>query len=112
MKHIGRFVLIMSLGLATACSAPPKDRKADDEQPAGVSVLMISIDDLNDWNTAYAVRTEDWTYIKREDGEELYHRPNDPHQWHNLAADPANRVIMDELAKHIPEQQAEVFKRK
>jgi len=67
---------------------------------------------VNDWNTAYAVRTEDWTYIKREDGEELYHRGNDPHQWHNLASDPANRVIMDELAKHIPEQQAEVFKRK
>jgi len=30
---------------------------------------------VNDWNTAYAVRTEQWTYIQREDGEELYDRP-------------------------------------
>jgi len=65
---------------------------------------------VNDWNTAYAVRTEKWTYIKREDGEELYDRESDPHQWHNLAGDPKHRKRMDRLAKHIPGKQAEVFR--
>lgn len=62
---------------------------------------------VNDWNSAYAIRTEQWTYIKREDGEELYDRMTDPHQWHNLASDPQYRALMDGLAKHIPKEQAE-----
>ncbi|MFK7790487.1 MAG: sulfatase [Phycisphaeraceae bacterium] len=65
---------------------------------------------VNDWNTAYAIRTEQWTYIQREDGEELYDRVADPHQWHNLASDPQHRVMMDVLAKHIPTEQAERFR--
>jgi arylsulfatase A-like enzyme len=65
---------------------------------------------VNDWNTAYAVRTEQWTYIQRADGEELYDRQADPHQWHNLASDPAKRAVMDALAKQIPTEQAELFK--
>lgn len=67
---------------------------------------------VNDWNTAYAVRTEKWTYIRREDGEELYDRATDPHQWHNLAADVTRRTLMDELAKHIPATPAEPYKPK
>jgi arylsulfatase A-like enzyme len=65
---------------------------------------------VNDWNTAYAVRTRDWTYIRREDGEELYNRQDDPHQWHNLAAVPDYRLLMDRLAESIPQEQAEMFK--
>jgi len=64
---------------------------------------------VNDWNTAYAIRTKQWTYIRREDGEELYHRQRDPCQWHNLAADKQYRAVMDELAGYIPKKQAEVF---
>ena len=65
---------------------------------------------VNDWNTAYAVRTEKWTYIQREDGEELYDRHADPHQWFNRASDPALRNVMDQLAKQIPSNQAKPFK--
>lgn len=65
---------------------------------------------VNDWNTAYAVRTEKWTYIQREDGEELYDRHADPHQWFNRASDPALRNVMDQLAKQIPSSQAKPFK--
>jgi arylsulfatase A-like enzyme len=65
---------------------------------------------VNDWNTAYAVRTEQWTYIRRPDGEELYDRVADPHQWHNLASDPKHRLLMDRLAQEIPKEQAELFK--
>lgn len=66
---------------------------------------------VNDWNTAYAVRTEQWTYIQREDGEELYDRQTDPHQWHNLASDPSNRAVMDALARQIPRERAELFRK-
>jgi len=65
---------------------------------------------VNSWNTAYAVRDEAWTYIRREDGEELYRRRDDPHQWHNLASDPRYRAVMDGLAGHIPKRQAELFR--
>ena len=79
------------------------DPSADREEP----VLTV-----NDWNTAYAVRTQQWTYIKREDGEELYHRQKDPHQWHNLASDPQHRALMDRLSKCIPTEQAAIFNQK
>ena len=65
---------------------------------------------VNSWGTAYAVRTEAWTYIQHKDGEELYHRQRDPHQWHNLASDPQYRDLMDRLAGWIPQEQAAVYK--
>lgn len=65
---------------------------------------------VNNWNTAYAVRTEQWTYIQREDGEELYDRAADPHQWHNLASDARHRAVMDKLAAYIPQEQAKLFR--
>lgn len=49
------------------------------------------------------VRTTDWRYIRYADGtEELYHVAQDPHEWHNLAANPAHAVKKAELAKWIP----------
>lgn len=65
---------------------------------------------VNDWNSAYAIRTEQWTYIQHEDGEELYHRQNDKHQWHNLASDPQYRALMDRLANEIPSHQTEMVR--
>jgi len=41
------------------------------------------------WDAAdrRSVRTADWCYIRYAEGEELYDRRNDPHEWRNLAAD-------------------------
>jgi len=66
---------------------------------------------VDDWANGYAVRDEEWTYIHRQDGEELYSRINDPHQWYNLASDPQYRTLMDEMAKSIPTQPAKIFKK-
>ena len=53
------------------------------------------------------IRTERWRYIRYVDGsEELYDHKKDPHEHHNLAKDPKRRKLMDELAKHIPQQWA------
>jgi arylsulfatase A-like enzyme len=39
----------------------------------------------------YAISLEDWRFIHYADGgEELYHLPGDPHEWTNLAKDPAH----------------------
>lgn len=45
----------------------------------------------------HAVRTPRWRYIRYSDGtEELYDHESDPHEWTNLAGDPAfDEVIMD-----------------
>ncbi len=50
-----------------------------------------------------SVRSQDWRYIRYKDGsEELYDRKNDPHEWHNLAADPQYSSIIEEHRKWIP----------
>lgn len=47
---------------------------------------------------ATAVRTPDWTYIHRlSDVDELYDRFTDPHELHNLAADPAHAGTVTDL---------------
>jgi len=56
---------------------------------------------------AVSIRNRDWTYIrydvekKRPRDVELYYRPNDPHEWHNLLFDPNNpkRPSQDTLDK-------------
>ena len=62
-----------------------------------------------DWNhPAYTtfqpgdltVRTEHWRYIRHTDGtEELYDHRIDPHEWQNLAKQPAQESMKQELAK-------------
>lgn len=50
-----------------------------------------------------AVRDERYRYIRYADGtEEFYDRANDPHEFHNLAADPTVRALMDRLAQYVP----------
>jgi arylsulfatase A-like enzyme len=50
-----------------------------------------------------SVRTEQWCYIRYEDGsEELYDIVNDPSEWNNLASDPSLMKVKVELAEHIP----------
>lgn len=53
-----------------------------------------------------AVRTEQYRYIRYEDGsEELYDHFEDPNEWTNLAGNPATRGIRNVLAAHIPQPQ-------
>ena len=49
-----------------------------------------------------AARDRDYRLIHYADGsEELYDHRNDPHEWHNLAGQPAARAARDRLARHI-----------
>ncbi len=52
----------------------------------------------------FAVRTEDWSYIRYiDDSEELYNFESDPEEWHNVADDPRYEEIRRDLASRIPE---------
>lgn len=54
---------------------------------------------------AYAARSEHWRYIRYPGGgEELYDHRNDPHEWKNLANDPAHAAIKQELAAAFPKE--------
>lgn len=51
----------------------------------------------------YAVINRDWRYISYgDDGEELYHVSEDPHEWNNLAADSTYDDIKALLKKQAP----------
>jgi arylsulfatase A-like enzyme len=51
----------------------------------------------------HAIITEDYRYIRYEDGsEELYDRAADPNEWHNLAGDARYRSVVRELAHSLP----------
>ncbi|MDX1979153.1 MAG: hypothetical protein SFV51_02710, partial [Bryobacteraceae bacterium] len=49
-----------------------------------------------------SVRTRQWRYSRFPDGEELYDHQADPHEWHNLAAQPAHAGRKRELAALLP----------
>ncbi|WP_234364048.1 sulfatase [Lunatibacter salilacus] len=51
----------------------------------------------------HAIVTESHRFIRYEDGsEELYDLVHDPQEWHNIASNPDNKSIIDELATHLP----------
>ncbi len=51
----------------------------------------------------HAVYTERWHYIRYADGsEELYDRPRDPHEWVNLAGNPAHAEAKSAMARLVP----------
>jgi arylsulfatase A-like enzyme len=51
----------------------------------------------------HSVRTEEWRYIRYEDGtEELYDRKKDPLEWKNLAADAKLAPVKQKLAQWLP----------
>ncbi|MEO0447139.1 MAG: sulfatase-like hydrolase/transferase, partial [Verrucomicrobiota bacterium] len=55
----------------------------------------------------HAVRSEQWRYIRYEDGsEELYDHETDPHEWTNLASDPRFEEVMVAHRKWLPEEEA------
>lgn len=56
---------------------------------------------------SYSLRARDWRYIRYENGhEELYHVVEDPHEWTNLADDPARatqlKLFREQLAARLP----------
>lgn len=52
----------------------------------------------------HAVRTERWRYIRYADeSEELYDMSQDPHEWINLAGDPAYASIIADHRRWLPE---------
>jgi choline-sulfatase len=52
-----------------------------------------------------AVRTEEWCYIRYQDGsEELYDRKKDPREWINLANNPEYKNIKQALASELPQE--------
>lgn len=55
----------------------------------------------------HAVRSERWRYIRYADGsEELYDHARDPHEWSNLADDPAYADVIEEHVRWLPEEDA------
>lgn len=55
----------------------------------------------------HAVRARDHRYIRYRDGsEELYDHRRDPHEWHNLASDPAMRPVLERLRRSLPHHEA------
>lgn len=55
----------------------------------------------------HAVRSEDWRYIRYENGdEELYHNAADPYEWKNLANDPQYAGQKAALAQSFPKVDA------
>ncbi|MEN3941850.1 sulfatase [Prosthecobacter sp. SYSU 5D2] len=54
---------------------------------------------------SYAARSDRWRYIRYADGsEEFYDHQNDPHEWNNLAGDPAHESVKQELAAYFPKE--------
>lgn len=69
------------------------------------NVLMIVVDDMNDW--------VGWRYIRYTDGsEELYDHDTDPNEWTNLASKPEFATIKNELAKTLPKADAAALRSK
>jgi len=55
----------------------------------------------------HAIRDRRWRYIRYADGtEELYDHDNDPNEWYNVAADPANSRVINRLRRWLPTTEA------
>ncbi|WP_309398133.1 sulfatase [Cerasicoccus maritimus] len=55
----------------------------------------------------HAVRSEDWRYIRYQDGgEELYDHRNDANEWTNLANDPQFASVIADLSQWLPQHDA------
>lgn len=97
--------------LLSLCSLPPNpvldghDMTPLLENPAG-EWPYPAVSEIRVGNAA--VRSQEWRYIRYNDGtEELYNRKDDPHEWHNLASDPRYSKVIEEHRKWIPSSFAE-----
>ncbi|HUS80031.1 MAG TPA: sulfatase/phosphatase domain-containing protein, partial [Armatimonadota bacterium] len=98
--------------LADLCGlTPPAD------QLEGTTMRPLLADSAAEWDrpalTTYgrnnhSVRSESWRYIRYADGsEELYDEQADPLEWTNLAGQPEHAQVKADLAKWLPEVNAE-----
>jgi arylsulfatase A-like enzyme len=52
--------------------------------------------------TGFSLRTDRWRYIEWSDGNaELYDHDNDPGEWQNVAANPANATALADLKRQL-----------
>ena len=89
----------------------PVDTRCD-----GKSIVPLLRDAQAEWShpalmtygrANHAVRSDQWRYIRYADGsEELYDHAKDPHEWKNLAGDPALASVIKDHRKWIPETEA------
>lgn len=76
-----------------------KPQLTDPSTPRGPAISSYG-----DGNTS--IRTENWRYIRYEDGsEELYDHRIDPNEWTNLVDKPEHTETVKRLAEMIPNQQ-------
>lgn len=55
----------------------------------------------------HSLRTTDWHFIRYADGsEELYDHRTDPHEWRNLASEPAHQARLAEFRQQLPTDEA------
>ncbi len=55
----------------------------------------------------HALRSRRYRYIHYADGsEELYDHESDPHEWHNLAEDPAHAAVLHQHRQWLPQNEA------
>jgi arylsulfatase A-like enzyme len=97
--------------LIELCRLPKPDQQFD-----GHSFARLLKNPKAEWKhpgfTTYGVkyssiRTERYRYIRYPDGvEELYDHEKDPHEFDNIASDPASEQIKRRLRKHLPERWA------
>jgi arylsulfatase A-like enzyme len=85
----------------------------------GTSLVPLLENETADWPEAvlttygyknHAVRSEHYRYIRYADGsEELYDHRNDPNEWTNLAGQRDHAAVKAELARWLPERDAEAL---
>ncbi len=85
----------------------------------GNSLSTLLHDPNQDWDVPaittfgpgnHAVRSTRWRYICYRDGsQELYDHQRDPHEWNNLASDPAVADVIAEHAKWLPKTEHAVL---
>jgi arylsulfatase A-like enzyme len=92
--------------LLEACGLPPRDDLEGTSlvpqlHDAAAPRARPAITTHNAGN--HAVRTEHFRYVRYADAsEELYDHRTDPHEWTNLAADPAHAATCAELRRWLP----------
>ncbi len=92
--------------------------RSDAEKPTfdGESLVPLLKNPQAEWNRPVviefrrgnaAVRSEQYRYIRYEDGgEELYDHQQDPHEWHNLASSERHQEIKKKLKLKLPKKWA------
>jgi arylsulfatase A-like enzyme len=96
--------------IVSLCHLPPRD------SIYGQSLVPLLNDPEREWDypvlstrgfNNHSIRSDRWRYIRYADGsEELYDRSQDEMEWTNLAGLPNYRTVIDELRRHIPQENA------